>query len=571
MILTSDGLAIFNARYAARNDAGQVVETPGQAVTRISHIAAQAENDPAARKQWEQEFMRIIDRKWFVPSTPIWANMGKPDRMQQPAACFVLEIQDNLQDMYQTLLESAMIAKYGGGIGYNFSTIRPKGDLIHSTKGQASGPVELIRLYNCSAAMIKQGGIRHGAYMGILDCRHPDIEEFIACKLKGELTNFGMSVGISDKFMNCLAKDENWNLEFRGEVRKTILARQLWRQIVSAAWSCGDPGLLFLDRIQSANPIPARPLTATNPCGEQPLSPGESCLLGSINLALMVQEDRSGPDWSRIQDTARVAVRFLDNLIDVGEYPFDFIALNTRATRKIGLGVLGLHDLLIQIGLPYDSQAGRELSSKILALIRAEADAVSAELGLEKGNFPLWRESIFAQNNQPHRNATCLTIAPTGTTSVLAGVEGYSIEPIFALAYQKVYLQEGRTQKFNVMSPLFLAACKEQQLNDCVIQEVAAQGSCQGVAGVPVGLQQLFKGALEMDPHDHLAMQVALQKQVDNAISKTINLPSYAEIDIVSEIYREAWQQGLKGITIFRSGAKPGIIELGKPEEIKPS
>jgi ribonucleoside-diphosphate reductase alpha chain len=567
MNLTSDGLTIFNSRYAAKDDNGQVIETPAQAVVRISHIAAQAEKDPTAREYWEAEFKRIIDRKWFIPSTPIWDNMGKPNRMPQPAACFVLEVQDNLQSMYQTLLESAMIAKYGGGIGYNFSAIRPQGDLIHSTKGIASGPVELIRLYNYSAAMIKEGGIRHGAYMGILDCSHPDIEEFITSKLAGELTNFGLSVGITDEFMRRLAADEDWNLQFKGEIRKTIPARQLWQHIVYAAWSCGDPGLIFLDRIQAANPIPGRPISATNPCGEQPLSPGESCLLGSINLALMVHENGTAPDWSRLQETARIAVRFLDNLIDVGEYPFDFITAHTRASRKIGLGIMGLHDLLIQLGLPYDTQEGRELSSKVMAFIRTETQAASAELGLEKGNFPLWEESIFAKDNQPRRNASCLTIAPTGTTSLLAGVEGYSIEPIFAVAYHKTYFQEGAAQKLSVVSPLFLAACKERGLSASALQAVTALGSCQGVTGIPADVQQLFKVAREIAPLDHLAMQAVMQKQVDNAISKTINLPPTTGVDMVSRIYTEAWQQGLKGITIFREGSKKGIIEIGEPRK----
>ena len=563
MNLTSDGLAIFNARYAARDDNGQVIETPEQAVARISHIAAHAEQGQADCEHWEAEFQKIVDRKWFLPSTPIWANMGKPDRMPQPAACFVLEVQDNLQAMYQTLLESAMIAKYGGGIGYNFSAIRPKGDLIHSTKGSASGPVELIRLYNCSAAMIKQGGIRRGAYMGILDCSHPDIEEFIACKLAGELNNFGLSVGIRDEFMHCLAEDAEWNLVFNSEIRRTIPARQIWQQLVHAAWSCGDPGLIFLDRLQAANPIPTQPITATNPCGEQPLSPGESCLLGSLNLALMVEEYERIIEWDRLQETIRIAVRFLDNLIDAGEYPFAYITERTRASRKIGLGILGLHDLLIKMNLPYDSQQGRELSSRVMAFIRAEAQAASAELGLEKGNFPLWDKSVFAKDNQSRRNAACLTIAPTGTISVLAGVEGYSIEPIFAVAYHKTYFKEGSAHQLSVVSPLFLAACKQRGISAAALKEAIARGSCQGIIGIPADIQQLFKGAREIDPLDHLAMQVVLQKQVDNSISKTINLPPSADDDMVSRIYTEAWEQGLKGITVFRAGSKPGVIQIG--------
>jgi len=564
MKLTSDGLAIFNARYAAKDDQGQVIETPDQAVARISNAAALAEKDKASCSYWQGIFADMIDRRWFVPSTPIWANMGKPNRLQQPAACFVLELKDDLQAMYQTLLESAMIAKYGGGIGYNFSPIRPKGDLISTTKGCASGPVELIRLYNCSAAMIKQGGIRQGAYMAILDCSHPDILDFIACKMTGEISNFTLSVGISDDFMHRLARDEIWELHFGGRIRKTMPASELWQSIVTMAWSRGDPGLIFLDRIQETNPIPARPLRATNPCGEQPLGHGESCLLGSINLAQMLDKVGEDVDWKRLGNTAQIAVRFLDNLIDSGEYPFAYITENTRASRKIGIGIMGLHDLLLRLQIPYDSEEGRKASSRIMAYIRTEVHAASAELGLEKGNFPLWEQSVFARDHSPHRNASCLTIAPTGTISVLAGTEGYGIEPIFAVAYSKQYIQDDRTNTLNVFSPLFLAACKERGISAADLKEVAARGSCQKAAGIPADLQRLYRGAREIDPLDHLAMQVELQKHVDNAISKTINLPAEAGVEMVDRIFRQAWEQGLKGITVFRASSIPGVIQIGR-------
>ncbi len=562
MDLNSDGLTIFNTRYAAKNDLGEIIETPEQAVLRISRAAAAAEMKQT-QDYWAWEFSRVIGERWFVPSTPIWANIGKPGCVPQPAACFVLGIEDDLYSMYLTLLESAMIAKYGGGLGYNFSNIRPRGDLIHSTKGRASGPVELIRLYNCSAAMIEQGGVRRGAYMGILDCTHPDIEEFIHCKLSGAIPNFNLSVGITDNFMHALARDENWDLHFGGKIRSTIPAHQLWSDIVETAWACGEPGLLFLDHIQAANPIPGQVINATNPCGEQPLSPGESCLLGSINLALMVDEDSTGINWSRLGCTSRTAVRFLDDLIDVGVYPFEFIKTNTRATRKIGVGVLGLHDLLIKLGLPYDSQEGRDQASQVMSFIANEVKCASEELGAEKGNFTLWKHSIFASTGQSRRNASCLTIAPTGTISVLAGAEGYGIEPIFAVAYRKRYLQNNHQQTFNVFSPLFLDACKKMGVESRALHETAEKGSCQGLAGIPVSLQRLFKGAREIEPMDHLAMQVALQKYVDNAISKTINLPAETTKETIAVIFRKAWQQGLKGITVFREGSKAGVIEVG--------
>ncbi|NLN87465.1 MAG: adenosylcobalamin-dependent ribonucleoside-diphosphate reductase [Syntrophomonadaceae bacterium] len=558
--LTEDGLTIFNARYARRDDQGQVVETPDQAVTRISRAAASAEK--ALQEHWACEFDRFISELWFLPSTPIWANIGKPGCMQQPAACFVLSIEDNLESMYQTLLESALIAKYGGGLGYNFSGIRPRGDIIHSTKGRASGPVELIRLYNSSATMIAEGGVRRGAYMGILDCSHPDISEFVKCKLRGELNNFNLSVGITDQFMHTLAKDGNWSLTFRDEVRGIIPARQIWDGIVESAWSCGEPGIIFLDHIQAANPVPSRVINATNPCGEQPLSPGESCLLGSINLARMVDEPED-INWERLALTARTAVRFLDNLIDVGEYPFPFIKTNTMASRKIGVGILGLHDLLIKLGLPYDSEDGRRQSARLMAYIAEQVQDASSQLGQEKGSFPLWGRSSFSVSRKPQRNASCLTIAPTGTISILAGVEGYGIEPIFAVAYRKTYLQEGRPHKLNVVSPLFRAVCKKRGVEAGALREAAIRGTCQEVEGIPADIQRLFKGAREIDACDHLAMQVALQKWVDNAISKTINLPASTTPSTISALYHQAWQEGLKGITVFREGSQAGVIEIG--------
>lgn len=565
MELTRDGLNIFNERYADKNDRGEVVETPDMAVKRLSRAAARAEElyPGQSVEYWEKEFTRVLDKRWFVPSTPIWANMGKTDRANQPGACFVLDVRDDLQDMYQTLLDSAMVTKSGGGIGYNFSRIRPQGDLVKSTKGKASGAVELIRLYDASAAMIKQGGVRRGAFMGILNCDHPEIEDFVRCKLSGEITNFNLSVGVTHEFMNRVESDELWELKFNGEVRKTVAARELWEKIVRSAWACGDPGLIFLDRIQESNPIPGRPMNCTNPCGEQPLSPGESCLLGSINLALMKEEDRDEVAWARLKDTARIGVRFLDNIIDVGEYPLVLIGENTRASRKIGIGVLGLHDLLLQMKLAYDSPEGIELASNVMAFIKEEVHKASAELGVEKGNFPLWDESVYAVRNEPHRNASCLTIAPTGTITLLAGVEGYGIEPIFAIAYKKTYLRDGIPEKINVFSPLFLKACQERGIDEKVLEEVAVRGSCQGIKGIPDDIQRVFRGAQEIDPMDHLAMQVALQQEVDNAISKTINLPSGADFAMVEKIYYEAWKQGLKGITVFREGSKKGVIEIG--------
>lgn len=563
MKLTDDGLKVFNDRYAAKNDLGEVIETPTEAARRIARYASCAEAPNML--YWEDRFFEMIDKKRFVPSTPIWANIGKTDRINQPGACFVLDIEDDLENMYEVLKESAIITKSGGGIGYNFSKIRPKGYLVHSTKGKASGAVELIRLFDSSAGMIKQGGVRRGAFMGILNCDHPEIFDFIKCKRDGGITNFNLSVGITDEFMEAVKGGSSWEFRFNGGVdRELVDARDLWDEIVESAWACGDPGIIFLDRLQETNPIPINTINCTNPCGEQPLSPGESCLLGSINLA-----NPELMNMRLLRETVETAVRFMDNLIDVGEYPLAKIAENTRASRKIGIGILGLHDLLIKSGYAYDSPEGRDFARSILSNIRIWADQASYSLGKEKGNFPLYEKSIYPEREVDYRrNAACITIAPTGTITLLAGAEGYGIEPIFAIAYTKSFLRDGQPDEVSVFSPLFLEACNNYDphrkvITPEVMQEVARKGSCQGVSGIPEDIQRIFKGAQDISPEDHLAMQMDLQMVVDNAISKTINLPNSATIDTVASIYHRAYYGGLKGITIFRDGCKQGVITVG--------
>ncbi|MDH7576824.1 MAG: adenosylcobalamin-dependent ribonucleoside-diphosphate reductase [Bacillota bacterium] len=567
MELTVAGWNIFRSRYAQKDDAGRAIEGPTEAVWRIANAAALAEK-PSLRAFWTEQFARIIDQKRFLPSTPIWANVGKPERPWQPSACFVLAIEDSLESMYETLKQTALVSKWGGGVGFNFSSIRPQGDFIRSTKGRASGVIELIKLYNASADMVKQGGIRRGAFMGILNADHPEIFEFVNAKRGGGLENFNLSVGITDSFMEAVLNGTEWGLSFAGEKRKTVRARDLWDAIINAAWACGEPGLIFLDRLKETNPVPKNELNATNPCGEQPLSPGESCLLGSLNLAKTVVNHQGIPeiDWQELAVTTQVAVRFLDNLIDIAQYPLSFIGEKTRATRKIGLGVLGLHDLLILLQLPYDSLKGRQKAKEVLRYIRNTAYRYSALLAREKGCFPQWKDSIFYPG-QPMRNASCITIAPTGTITLLAGTEGYGIEPIFAIAYKK----ETEAGMIPVFSDLFRCFCYECRVPEAVLEEVAAKGSCQGVTGIPDQLQKLFKGAYEIAPEDHLEMQVALQQEVDNAISKTINLPSKSTVNDLDLIYKKAFTGKLKGITVFRAGSKPGVITLGKGDALATS
>lgn len=560
MKLTDNGQKVFDARYACRNEEGDVIETFEEAVHRLAGAAAGVEKEN--RQHWEEKFVNAIGSLTFIPSTPIWANMGKNDRAWQPGACFVLDVEDSLESMYQTLKDTAMVFKSGGGVGYNFSNIRPKGSLVHSTKGKASGVVELIKLYDASSNMVMQGGVRRGASMGILNVDHPEIIDFINAKLEGGLTNFNLSVGITNRFMAALDAEADWELVFNGLVYDTVKAAELWEWITRAAHNCGDPGIIFIDRLQEHNPVPGKMLNCTNPCGEQPLSPGESCLLGSINLARMMTP-RGELNRDLLRDTVYTAVRFLDNLIDAARYPLPLIEKSTKATRKIGLGFTGLHDALIMAALTYDSAEGRGFAGEITRFMQQAAHEASQELAEEKGCFPDWENSIFYPNEE-RRNAACITIAPTGSVTAMAGCEGYGIEPIFAVAYVKKTNVAG---DFEVFSPLFLEACQKYSVPQEVLSEVAKYGTCQSIPGIPEHIARVFKGAQDINYEDHILMQAEVQKYVDNAVSKTINLPFTSTPDTINHCYRMAYDLDLKGITVFRDGCKKGTITVGQKDE----
>lgn len=555
-MLNENGLRVFNARYAGRDEEGNINETFEQAVDRLVNSVYNKKHP--LYKDTRDAILNLE----LIPSTPIWSNIGKDDRQWQPGACFVLDIEDSLDDMYRALKDTALIFKSGGGVGYNFSSIRPKGSLVMSTKGKASGVVELIKLYDASSNMVMQGGVRRGASMGILNVDHPEIMEFIRCKLDGGITNFNLSVGITDEFMKAVELDTTWDLKFGDKVYKTVYAREIWDAIAEAAHACGDPGLIFLDKIQAGNPVPSDILNKTNPCGEQPLANGESCLLMSVNLAKIMN------DKQKLDKLTRLATRFLDALIDVAEYPLPLIDENTRATRKIGIGFTGLHDALIMAGLPYDSPKGRKFAAEITALMSAAAKDESMKLAEELGPFPKWEQSIYYPDT-PIRNASRITIAPTGSVTAMAGCEGYGVEPIFGIAYKKATNVAG---DFYVFSPLFLEACKKHNVPQEVLDEVGRRGSCQGVEGIPLEIQRIFKGAMDIHPMDHIAMQAAVQKHVDNAVSKTINLPNTASVKTIKHCYKMAYDMGCKGITIYRDGCKEGVVTVGtadKPKETK--
>jgi len=557
--LSAAGQKVFDARYALRDESGNVIETFEQAVWRLARVAAGAENEN--REQWEEKFADLMGDLLFIPSTPIWANMGKTDLPWQPSACFVLSVEDSLQSMYETLAATALVFKSGGGVGYNFSSIRPKGSLVHSTKGRASGVVELIKLYNASSDMVMQGGVRRGASMGILDVDHPEILDFVNAKRDGQLTNFNLSVGITDEFMAAVEQESEWPLIFNGRVHEVVPAASLWGTIIEAAHACGDPGIIFMDAIKKNNPVPKNLLNCTNPCGEQILSPGESCLLGSVNLARLISAN-GRINEELLKDTVVLAVRFLDNLIDVAEYPLPAITEATKATRKIGLGFTGLADALLLAGLAYDSEEGRMYAGEITRMIQETAIQTSRDLASEKSCFPDWESSIFYPEEM-RRNAACVTIAPTGSVTTMAGCEGYGVEPLFAVAYRKATNVAG---DFEVFSPLFLAVCERHNVAESILAEVAERGTCQGVEGIPSEIARIFKGAQEISAEDHLLMQAAVQKYVCNAVSKTINLHNTATVEEVARCYKLAHQLGLKGVTVFRDGCKEGTVTVGKKE-----
>ena len=555
-MLNENGMKVFEARYAGRDEDGNINETFEQGVDRL--VSSVYDDKHPLYKDTRDAILNLE----LIPSTPIWANIGKDDRPWQPGACFVLDIEDSLDDIYKVLKDTALIFKSGGGVGYNFSSIRPKGSLVMSTKGKASGVVELIKLYDTSSNMVMQGGVRRGASIGILNVDHPEIMEFINCKRDGGITNFNLSVGIPNAFMEAVELDTIWDLKFGGKVYKTVYAREIWDAIAEAAHACGDPGLVFLDKIQAGNPVPSDILNKTNPCGEQPLYNGESCLLLSVNLAKVMN------DKQKLDRLTRLATRFLDALIDVAEYPLPLIDENTRATRKIGIGFTGLHDALIMAGLPYDSPEGRKFAAEITALMSAAAKDESMKLAEELGPFPKWKQSIYYPD-APIRNASRITIAPTGSVTAMAGCEGYGVEPIFGITYKKATNVAG---DFYVFSPLFLEACKKHNVPQEVLDEVGRRGSCQGVEGIPLEIQRIFKGALDIHYEDHIAMQAAVQTNLDNAVSKTINMRNDATVEDIKRAYLLAFEAGCKGITVYRDGCKEGVVTVGttdEPEQIQ--
>jgi ribonucleoside-diphosphate reductase alpha chain len=557
-------LRVLRERYLAREQ-GHVRETPEEMCWRVALAIASAEarfgRSPAAVGEVAAAFYDMMVEGYFLPNSPTLMNAGKENALQY-SACYVLPVGDSMEEIFESVKAAAIIQQSGGGTGFAFSRLRPKDDVVHSTGGRASGPVSFLRVFNAATEAVKQGGARRGANMGILRVDHPDILEFIECKLDGGISNFNISVAATDAFMEALAADTEYDLinPRTGQMAGRLRAREVWDRIVRAAWRTGDPGMIFLDRINrsAANPTPDLGLIeATNPCGEQPLLPNDACNLGSVNVARFAVE-RAGRweiDWSELERVVRLAVRFLDDVIEVNPYPLPQVDEMVKANRRVGLGIMGWADLLFTLGIPYDSEEALDLADRLMAFVKERGHEQSARLAEERGPFPHWGRSIY-RHGRPLRNATVTTIAPTGTISMIAGCSS-GIEPVFALAFEHRVKGPDGERVLAFFSETFERLARRDGFHsDRLMTEVARRGSLAGVEGVPAAARLVFKTAHEIDAGWHVRHQAAFQKHTDNGVSKTINLPERATEADVAAAYRQAWELGCLGITVFRDRSK---------------
>ncbi len=563
--LTVNALEVLNRRYLLKNEMERIIETPAQLFMRTAKAVAKVDGEYGGDpKESEKNFYGMMARLEFIPNSPTLFNAGT--ELGQLSACFVLPVEDSLESIFAAIKNMALIEQTGGGVGFDFSKLRPKGDIVKSTKGVASGPVSFMRVFNAATEVIKAGGKRRGAMMGVLRSDHPDIIEFITCKQRpGILSNFNISVAATDDFMKALEEDgEYWLINPRNKekVRK-LKARDVWNLMAKSAWQSGDPGLVFIDEINRHNPTPEiGGIEATNPCGEQPLLSYESCNLGSINLSRMVEDGKI--NWEKLRETVRNAVHFLDNVIDANKYRLKQIEQMTKGNRKIGLGVMGFADMLIKLEIAYNSEEALDLAENLMKFIEEESHRKSVEIGEERGSFPNFEKSVWKDKYDAIRNATVTTIAPTGSISIIAGCSS-GIEPIFAISFIRNVLSGTRLFETN---PLFEIIAKERGFYSAkLLEEIAKTGSVRKIDGVPEDIKRLFLTALDTQPEWHVRMQAAFQKYTDNAVSKTVNMPSDASVEDVKKVYELAWKLKCKGVTVFRYGSKPEqVLHIGEIE-----
>ena len=571
--LTENARHVLERRYLKKDKQGQVIETPEEMFRRVAQTIASAEliYDPKADiKTREEEFYRLMTNLEFLPNSPTLMNAGR--ELGQLSACFVLPVEDSMESIFDAVKNTALIHKSGGGTGFSFSRLRPEGDRVGSTGGVASGPVSFMRAFDTATDVIKQGGMRRGANMAILNVDHPDIMKFIIAKEDPtSFTNFNLSVAITNIFMEAVKAGSDYNLinPHTKEVADKLNAKEVFDKIVAMAWKTGDPGIVFIDRINQDNPTPQLgKIESTNPCGEQPLLPYESCNLGSINLTRMLQTTNGTVeiDYVKLAETIKVVVRFLDNVIDVNEFPLPEIAEMTRKSRKIGLGIMGFADMLIQLGIPYNSEEALQIASNIMHFINEEASKASVELAKERGVFPAFSGSIYDAPDAPRpRNASCTTIAPTGTLSIIAGCSS-GIEPLFALSYTRNILDGAQLVEVN---PYFEEAAKSEGFySEEFMQQLASGAKLHDVEAIPDDIKRVFVTAHEISPEWHVRMQAAFQKSTHNAVSKTVNFPQEATREDIANVYKMAYEEGLKGITIYRDRSRDAqVLTTGTVEK----
>lgn len=563
--LSKNAVTVLERRYLARNEASELIETPEGMFRRVADAIAAGDKkyDPDAdTAALADKFYEIMTELLFMPNSPTLMNAGKP--LGQLSACFVLPVADSMPEIFEAVKNAALIHKSGGGTGFSFSRLRASGATVRSTGGVASGPISFMKVFNAATEAVKQGGTRRGANMGILRVDHPDIVDFIQCKKDtSEITNFNISVGLTEKFMEAVERNEEYDLIDPRD--KSVVARKNAREvfdlIVDMAWNNGEPGIVFLDRMNRDNVVRevAGEIESTNPCGEQPLLPYESCNLGSLNLARMLRE-KDGKyeiDYDLLGETVDTAIHFLDNVIEVNKYPLPQIEEMTLATRKIGLGVMGFADMLYRLGIPYNSEEGIQVANDVMGFINERAHAASIALAEKRGAFPLYEKSTLAAGGKPYRNATCTTIAPTGTISIICGASS-GVEPLFALSFVRNVMDDDELPQ---VDPYFAEVAKREGFySDALMRRIAKEGTLAHIDEVPEHVKRVFVTAHDISPKYHIRMQSAFQRHTDNAVSKTVNFRNEATREEVAEVFTLAYKLGCKGVTIYRDGSRSGQV-----------